>query len=65
MPIYVVTNPEAGWDCVNGVYKAENEEQVKKFIKDMDGYKGDDDEWDSVHVIHETTMIDISKLKHL
>lgn len=26
--IYVITNPELGWDCVCGVYEADSEEDV-------------------------------------
>lgn len=28
--IYVVTNPDRGWDCVCGVYDAQSENEVKK-----------------------------------
>jgi len=30
--VYVVTDPQAGWDCVRGVYLAENEEEVYTFL---------------------------------
>lgn len=30
--IFVVTYPENGWDCVGGVYRANSEEDVYKFI---------------------------------
>lgn len=35
--IFVVTNPELGWDCVVGVYKANSEEEVADyFVKNRD-----------------------------
>lgn len=30
--IYVVTNPENGWDCVIDVFKASSEEKVKECL---------------------------------
>ena len=30
--IYVVTNPEDGWDCVRKVFKAPSEEEVKEYL---------------------------------
>ncbi len=32
MKIFVVTNPELGWDCVIGAYQANNPDEVEKYI---------------------------------
>lgn len=32
--IYVVTNPENGWDCVVGVYEADSKEIVEQYLID-------------------------------
>lgn len=34
MNVYVVTNPELGWDCLVGVYKASSEEEVRNELND-------------------------------
>ena len=48
---FVVTNPEDGWDCVIGVFTAENEQQVEQYIKD----------WclPESSIVHETTLTNI------
>lgn len=52
MKIFVVTNTEKGWDCVEGVYKAKSEEQVIEFL-------GDDYD-ERCHIIHEETITKIN-----
>jgi hypothetical protein len=51
--IYVITNPELGWDCVMGVYKAESEEIVKQYIADDRGISLEELEINDDCVIHE------------
>lgn len=51
--IFVVTNPESGWDCVRGVYEAESEEQLKKWLLKDDGYEEEPENWEYTHCIHE------------
>lgn len=46
MHVYVITNPELGWDCVVGVVKATadmtEEDAVTKHLKAWDNYSDDD-----------------------
>lgn len=46
--IFVVTNPEDGWDCVRGVYKAESEEALRKYLNEESGRDTEDES-----IIHE------------
>jgi hypothetical protein len=46
--IFVITNPELGWDCVRGVYAAESEEALIEYL-------GDDYNEDR-HVIHDCSL---------
>lgn len=51
MRVYVVTNPENGWDCVIGVYKASSEEHLRDELNDY--YEGNPPE---SLIIHEKTV---------
>lgn len=54
--VYVITNPELGWDCVMGVYQASSEEAVKKrFFKEL-GYDEIPEDWDNTYVIHKERL---------
>lgn len=46
--IFVITNPELGWDCVCGVYAAESEEALIEYLGE--DYNEDSD------VIHDNTL---------
>ncbi len=49
--IFVLTAPEDGWDCVRGVYKAKNEEDVRRHLEEEKGKP-----WDQLedhYIIHE------------
>ena len=48
--VFVVTNPELGWDCVTGVYLAESEDALKEHL----GSNFDEE----IDVIHEQFGID-------
>lgn len=58
--VFVITNPELGWDCVCGVY--ENRDDAEKYCAERD--KVDQETWknnekligDSMWIIHETTL---------
>lgn len=41
MQVYVITNPEDGWDCVRGVYKSFG--GVKEFFEELFSYKDGDE----------------------
>lgn len=58
MAIFVVTDPEMGWDCVHGVYEAKSEEDVKKHLMKEQGYTEENlpGHWDDNNIIHETTL---------
>lgn len=58
--IYVVTCPENGWDCVNGVYKAESEEAVYEFFAKERGVDINDEELRNSLVVHQ--QYDITEL---
>ncbi len=49
--VYVLTNPELGWDCVTGVYLANSEADVIEYL-------GDDYDSDS-DVIHSNRLTQI------
>ena len=50
--VYVVTNPELGWDCVMGVYEVR--EDAEKRCAEYDGVPYDKwDEGESMLVIHD------------
>jgi hypothetical protein len=42
--VFVITNPELGWDCVTGVYLAESEEALIEYLG-----KEYDEEMDIIH----------------
>ena len=57
--VYVVTIPDAGWDCVRGVYLAENEEEVYTFLYyDRNGPDAEPptkeqlDELEEIYIVH-------------
>lgn len=51
--IYVVTNPENGWDCVISIYKADSEEAVKQYIADERGISLEELEINDDRIIHQ------------
>jgi len=55
--IFVVTNPENGWDCVSGVYEADNEEDIKQFIADQRGLTLEELEDNDDIIVHEVHTI--------
>lgn len=57
--LFVVTNPEAGWDCVSGVYEEESQEILKKFLLQREGYSEEPENWEYTHCIHEVTITTI------
>jgi hypothetical protein len=59
--LFVVTNPQNGWDCVSGtIYEADNEEQVLQHIADERGITLEELEDNNDTIVHET--YDITKL---
>ncbi len=50
--VFVVTNPELGWDCVTGVYLAESKKAVIEYL-------GSDYDSD-MDVIHSESMTEIT-----
>lgn len=46
MKVYVITNPELGWDCVCGVVEADKDmsedEAITKHLKSWDNYSDED-----------------------
>ena len=68
MKYFVLTNTEAGWDCVRGIYQAVDEQPVRDFIEEKwldstnDPVKAEKDRlefWDK-YILHEKdlTIID-------
>jgi hypothetical protein len=55
--IYVTTNPENGWDCVNGVYKSESKEIVLQHIADERGLSLKELEENDDIIIHQVFEI--------
>lgn len=57
--IFVVTYPEDGpeWDCVGGVYRADSEEDVYKFIAKERGVDSDDAKLRYDVIVHESSSI--------
>jgi hypothetical protein len=53
--IFVLTNPELGWDCVCGVYAAESEEALIEYLGE--DYNADCD------VIHDQSSLQVVKTK--
>ena len=60
MNIYVVTNPENGWDCVVGVYEAESEEAVKKYLLWELGYDEEPEDWEDRRIIHRQSITKVT-----
>lgn len=58
--IYIITNPELGWDCVCGVYEADSKQQVAEYYVKASSLKEDQtaEEWmeEYNYIIHETTL---------
>jgi len=57
MKVFVVTNPELGWDCVVNVYTAESEEQVEEHLSELYGIPVD--KVQEEYVIHEEVLTEI------
>ena len=54
MAIFVVTNTESGWDCVSGVYEADNEQQViDMFLQETGQTK---EEWERTNIVQKETL---------
>ena len=51
--IYVATNPELGWNCVEGVYKAKSEKDVYKCIAKKMGVDENDETLRNITVVHQ------------
>ena len=55
--IYVITNPELGWDCICGIYEADSQQQVaENYVDEEDLKEGQTpEEWmeDNNYVIHQ------------
>lgn len=60
MNIYVVTNPESGWDCVKGVYEVESEEKLKEHLLIQQGYTEEPEGWEDNNIILLTSLITIT-----
>jgi hypothetical protein len=62
--IYVITNPELGWDCVCGVYNADSEQQVaESYVEQTNLKEGQTaEEWMEEHnyIIHEISLIKLN-----
>jgi len=69
MNVYVVTNPESGWDCVRGVYKTKRDAMLSKLDNyihennvDVDSLSDEDikklwnKECEDNYVIHDTYL---------
>lgn len=58
--IYIITNPELGWDCVCGVYEADSEQQVAEYYVEASSLKEDQtaEEWmeENNYIIHQTIL---------
>lgn len=55
--VFVVTNPELGWDCVVDVYTAESEKQVEEHLSEVYGIPVE--EVQDEYVIHEEYITEI------
>lgn len=56
--VFVITNPELGWDCVTGVYLAESEEALIEYLG-----KEYDEEMDVIHSESITEVITKSEIR--
>ena len=58
MEVYVITNPELGWDCVCAVVKAKSEEEaLDKFRKSFEDYDLEYDEEFDNYIAHYETLL--------
>lgn len=57
MNTYVVTDVEAGRDCVEGVYKAESEEKVKEYLLPIFGLT--EEQFEDKYAIHLQNILKI------
>ena len=55
--VYVVTDPERGWNCVLGVYTAVSEKELNEFLLHEEGYTEAPDWWADCRRIHEKEHI--------
>jgi len=64
MAIFVVTCPEAGWDCVCGVYEANSEKEVaeqyyaENNVDDIESAENWMDE--NNYIIHQTSLTKVN-----
>ena len=60
---FVVTDPQAGWDCVRGIYHAINEEEVVKAIwYEYNTEEPTQDDLDSIendYVVHQSSLHEV------
>ena len=64
--IYVVTDPQAGWDCVRGVYLAKNEEEVYTYLYyDWHGPAAEPPSPFDIEELEEMYVVHTSRLKEL
>lgn len=57
MKIYIITDTEAGWDCVRGVYNTK--QAAIKMCAEMEEVNPDEwDEGESRYIIHEKRLQD-------
>ena len=60
--IFVVTNPQDGWDCVRGVYEASSEEVLKQYLAQECGQEEWTDDMSEESII---TSCKITSIKDL
>jgi hypothetical protein len=61
MKLFVATNPENGWDCVIGVYKAESAEAVEEYIWKEAGWDARPENFHYRCRVHEQTLTEVGE----
>lgn len=59
MKVFVVTDPERGWNCVKGVYQAKSEDDLKVYLLKEQDHTEEPEFWGDNNVIHEQRLISI------
>jgi hypothetical protein len=54
---FIITYPESGWDCVRGLYLAENEEEVWKVF--AEGRAQTIEKLKEKYIIHSQNLVEV------
>lgn len=59
MKLFIVTDPENGWDCIKKVYWAYTKQQVKEYELKAQGLEIEPEFWKENNIIHEKEVISL------